>query len=516
MGWLPSRMTWRRSRRYRSRVRRAVPTNTVVGDLSKEARSRPLSVDWALFAAVVCAAAVRLAGLFHHATIPDEAFTFFIASHKLPGIVALLRTGDFHPPLVYLIGHGLFALTSRAYLFRLVSAAFGVAGVVATYAIARRIVPRFALLAALLVALCPTLVFYDGFFRMYALLWSLCAISWALLLWALDDQAKWSRWLAYGASLCALLYTQYLAFFTVAAQIVYVFIFFRRAKGYWLALGLAALAFAPWLPILVEQYPLGGNAYRALQGHLSQLWLVPPLLLIDGLPSGIELNWAVVTALWLVIAGGLYIAIARKQWLVLAFVAPIALQLVYSLVSGKLLLSQRYLLQSIPALVILACIVFSWLWSTRLRLLAIAMSVVLCLLMLAGTIDKHFLPQYMPIDWTTYSRFLDSKLQPGDAVLYDGSMVYYVLVGSKATSGRPQFLVSNSKEAASFAAQAARAPRVWYIGYQTELPDPEHIAYATLARTHPQHISWRSTAAGYGDVVLTTLFLPAPAAKRGP
>jgi uncharacterized membrane protein len=206
---------------------------------------------------LLCAVVARFAGLLHHATMPDEAFTFFIAAHPLPAIIDLLKSGDFHPPLLYGIGHLLFRLTSRAYLFRIVTAAFGVAGVAATYAIARRVIPRWALVAMLLVALNPPLAFFDGFFRMYAMLWSLCVISWALLLWALDEPHRWPRWLSYALCLTALLYTQYLAFFTLAAQVAYALVFFRRTAGFWLATVFALVAFAPWIPVLLVQYPLG-------------------------------------------------------------------------------------------------------------------------------------------------------------------------------------------------------------------------------------------------------------------
>ena len=56
---------------------------------------------------------------------------------------------------------------------------------------------------------------------------------------------------------------------------------------------------------------------------------------------------------------------------------------------------------------------------------------------------------------------------------------------------------------------------MWYIGYQSELPDPKRVVFHELSRTHPKHESWGSTDAAYGDSVLTTLFLP-PEAGRGP
>src|ERR1700736_5477295 len=265
----------------------------------------------------------RAVGLFHHATMPDEAFTFFIASRPLPAIVDLLKSGDFHPPLVYLIGHGLFAISRNAYLFRIVSMIFCVAGVAGTYAVARRAVPRFALLAAFFVAVNPALVFFDGFFRMYALLWALCMISWTLLLWALDDARRPLRGALYAMALAMLLYTQYLAFFTLAAQVAYVCVFHRRQTGFWLAAGAALLAFAPWVPILLIQYPLGGTAYNAMHGHWAQMWQAVPVLLVDGLPPGLELSPLLGAFLWIMLLAGLGLAVLQRRWLILALVAPL-------------------------------------------------------------------------------------------------------------------------------------------------------------------------------------------------
>jgi hypothetical protein len=269
------------------------------------------------------------------------------------------------------------------------------------------------------------------------------------------------------------------------------------------------------LPVLLVQYPLGGTAYNALHGHLDQLVVLAPVLLVDGLPSSIEFSAPVIIALWTAIVGGLAIAVARKNTLLLALIAPVILQIAYSLVSGKLLLGQRYLLQGIVPMVLLMLIAIDGLWHTRVRPLALASLAAIVVMTAAGTIDKHMLPEYMPIDWTVYRQFLDARIQPGDGVVFDGSMVYYVLVGSKATSGRPVFLVTNPQDANAYATSASRLKRVWYIGYQSELPDPKRVVFHELARTHPKHESWGSTDAAYGDSVLTTLFLP-PETGRGP
>ena len=464
---------------------------------------------------LVCAALIRLIGLFVHSTMPDEAFTFFIAAHPIDQIVQLLKTGDFHPPLIYVIGHALFHLSSRAYLFRLVCVGFGVAGVAATYFVARRVVGRWALLAAFLVALNPVLVFYDGFFRMYAPLWALCMLSWAALLWAIDAPRHVFRWVAYSVCLCALLYTQYLAFFTVAAQFGYVLLTRKASRGFWLA-ALAALAgFALWLPVFVIQYPLGGTAYNALAGHWSQMLQAPPVLLIDGLPASVELSPIVLWLLWIALVAGFFLAIAQRTWLLLALSSPLFLQVLYSITSGKLLLGQRYLLQAIPVLVIILVNLLRTLCTGKLRIAGIALAAAFVLLTVAGTVDKKFVGSYMPLDWNTYQRFLEERVKPGDAVIFDSSMVYYVLIGSPVAHDRPVYLVTNPQEAQRYGKLAAQLPRVWLIDYQSQLPDPGALAYREVARTHPTRTTWRSTSAGYGDVVVTTLFLRGDA-KRGP
>jgi Dolichyl-phosphate-mannose-protein mannosyltransferase len=466
------------------------------------------------FLVLACAAIARLPGLFTHSTMPDEAFTFFISSHSLAGIVTLLRTGDFHPPLVYLIGHVLLGFTSRAYLFRAVTAVFGIAGVAASYALARRIVGPWAAIPALLVAVNPVLAFFDGFFRMYAMLWSLAMISWACLLWALDAPRMWRRWVAYAIALIALLYTQYLAFFTFAAQILYVLFARRKTVGFWAACSAAIAAFLPWLPVFIAQYPLGGTAFNALSGHLGQLFGAPPVLLIDGVPPHIEYATLTVLALWLAILGGMVIAFALRRWVALALIVPVVLQVAYSLFSGKLLLGQRYLLQGIPPLIFLIALLCAWLWTTRARIAGLVIMTALLILMVTGTFDKHVFSPYMPVNWTQYGKFLDDQIQPGDAVVFDSAMVYYALVGTKATTNRQIFLVTNQREAARYGKEAARLGRVWYVGYQTELPDPKRVAFFTLVRSHPKSISWKTTQAAYGDVVETTLFLPA--GRAGP
>jgi hypothetical protein len=480
-----------------------------------DSASRPLARDPWLWVVLACATVVRFFGLFRHPTIVDEAFTYYIASHSVPQIIQLLRIGDFHPPLSYLLGHALLRLTSRAYELRVVTALFGVMGVAASYALARRIVGAWAPFAALLVALDPLLVFYDGMFRMYAMLWSLAALSWASLLWALDAPRSAWRWIAYGLVITALLYTQYLALFTLLAQIGFIALLRPRTLGFWLATVFSFAAFAPWLPVLALQYPLGGTAFNTqLAGHAWELLQAPAVLLIDGVPPSLEYALPMLVALNLIVLGGFIVACLQRNWAALALFAPIVLQAVYAFASGKLIFGERYLLQAVVPLSMFCALLCAWL-AARFKPAAIAVACGLILLAVAGTVDKHLLAPYQPFDWTEYGHFLDARIAPGDAVVFDGGLSYYALIGTKATQSRHIYLISNPSDARRFAAHAARLPKVWYIGYQSQLPDPDRLVFQALERTHPQHVSWRSTPSAYGDVVLTAFF-GADAAARVP
>ena len=95
-------------------------------------------------------------------------------------------------------------------------------------------------------------------------------------------------------------------------------------------------------------------------------------------------------------------------------------------------------------------------------------------------------------------------------------MAYYVLVGTKATRDRPTFLVTNQAEAARYGAQAARLQRIWYIGYQPQLPIPDRTVFTALvADPSALSVAWRSTESAYGDAVLTSLFFGRASGRPG-
>ncbi|HXJ77259.1 MAG TPA: glycosyltransferase family 39 protein [Candidatus Methylomirabilis sp.] len=228
------------------------------------------ALAWAGVIAAACA--VYLAGIGHEPICYDEVISDAIAGHRLGEILGLLRY-DNHPPLFYLLLHGVrAALGSSEWTLRLLSAA-GSVGLVALGAgpVRRLVGERTALLYAG-VALCmPVLLIYAHEARMYTL--AACAVTAAAAHGALAVRdGRHGDWWGLGvASLAAAYLHNYAlmaAFFIHAFVLGWVLLRRRErlAPCLWTG-GLVAAGYAPWLARVL------GQAAQVKEGGF---W-VPPL-----------------------------------------------------------------------------------------------------------------------------------------------------------------------------------------------------------------------------------------------
>jgi uncharacterized membrane protein len=213
----------------------------------------------------------------------DEGASLIIARQDLSHLLGSLA-GDFHPPLFYLMLHGILTLgVTNEILLRLPNILFGTATVYLVYRLVKQINPqtniKVAALAALLLAINPLHIYYSQELRMYALSAFLSTLSWLVLMG--KQKRKWPLF----AIVTALnIYTFYGAFFNFLAQIVYEFIHNRsvlkKHLGWWI---LPLVLFVPWLPTLRQQL-MGSEilksvlpGWSALSGNLTlkSLALIP-------------------------------------------------------------------------------------------------------------------------------------------------------------------------------------------------------------------------------------------------
>lgn len=208
----------------------------------------------ALLAVCGLAAVLRFATLSVQSFDFDESFTVgIVVNGSLGHVLHTIPLTESSPPLYYVLawlwsqtfGLGEFGIRS-------LSALAGTALVPVTYMIARRLgSPRAGLVAALLVAVNPLLVWYSQEARTYALLALLSALSFWTFLRALDqpDRRRLAAWTL--ASAAALL-SHYFAGFLVAAEALWLVLGTRRQGAVLASIGVGLVG-AALLPLLIRQ-----------------------------------------------------------------------------------------------------------------------------------------------------------------------------------------------------------------------------------------------------------------------
>lgn len=303
--------------------------------MTSTSRDRPVNGDdrAALLLLSLLAFGVRVYHLTFQSLWRDEVDSIRFASRALPELLRMFtRPGENGPlffaalrPWLAAAGEGEFALRYPAVLA-------GVLAAPLTYALTRRLIaigsagswqfPRgvtlgnVPLVAALLVAAGPYLVWYSQEGKMYAVLTALALAACLVFLRAVEE-GRWWQWLVYLALLTALALTHVLALLLVAVNIVWLALAgaaWPRYRRRWLALALVLLL--PLIPFfrLVGWWQLTLLLNPSFQtGHP----FVPLGDLISGLVSGylrglgvLTNPWLITPALFLILAG---VAFASRQ-----------------------------------------------------------------------------------------------------------------------------------------------------------------------------------------------------------
>ena len=250
---------------------------------------------------LLTAFALRLYRLDHQEIWGDEAHSAYVAS--LPLLSAVSPRMETNPPLYHLLLYFWVKLTgSSVFALRFLSLVLGVLTVPLVYHLARLTFGEpVGLLAALLCAISPFMVYYSQEVRMYALATFFTTLLMLFLarivsgesashsgskialrglpnprFWpgfgnpgrAKLDQGSANRsasvglWIAYFLATAAAIFTHYYALFVVVAQNAFMIALWRRNRRgltRWLAVQVAlALSYLPW--VLAQRDFLGGKA----------------------------------------------------------------------------------------------------------------------------------------------------------------------------------------------------------------------------------------------------------------
>ncbi|MBV8668891.1 MAG: glycosyltransferase family 39 protein [Candidatus Eremiobacteraeota bacterium] len=402
--------------------------------------------------------------------------------------------------------------------YRYLTAAFSLIGIAATWGIARRCFGDVAAaVAAVALALQPALIEFDRLYRMYAVLVALGALSWWLLLRAMDasGRARIWWWLAYGISAIALPYVQYFGALVVASQAVYALTRLRTAWPALVGAASATAALIPWAWAVKIQYPNGGYVIRLDSPEFS--W---PHVIRASVAYGLPIDWMLkpafdpvfATVVMLLLVAGLYLG--RKT--VLPFwLAPIAIQVAGSLLSGKDLVIPRYLYVYVPAFCIGFGAVVAFLLQTKFRVIGAVLVAAYVGLSAISVYDLLFVPFYQFPNWYEINNLVFPREQRGDLIVMDQGAEYWVVRDFTAFRGHEMGTPALQSDLPATIRWLDGYPkrRVWYIENQPDFTDPHRLIEHALSRTRPVLGRWRQARAFREDVVRVVLYgerLPPP------
>jgi hypothetical protein len=364
-----------------------------------------------LGATVALAALLRFPTLGEQSFWRDEASTALAMGGGLGDLLSRVADTEGMPPLYFVVAW----VWSKAFGvdevgLRSLSALIGTATVPVAWQLARRLAgERAGLIAALLTATSPFLVWYSQEARSYALLVALCALATLAFVHALESPRARPA-LLWGVAAAAALATHYFAAFLVAPEAVV--LLWRAAAGRRAALSGVAIVAAAGLalaPLAIAQRDgrvdwVSDTPLRTRALDVAKHWVAGPF--------GSPLDAAVAVGLVLAL-GALALALLRRPGapaVAVAVVAAVAVAGPVALaVVGPDYALDRYL---VGALVPLLALAAAGLGDGRAGLVAAG---VLAALFAAFTVDIAVDEELQREDWRTVARRLEAV--PGTLVV---------------------------------------------------------------------------------------------------
>jgi mannosyltransferase len=354
----------------------------------------------------------------------DEVDAIRFALRPLDRLLETFTTPGQNGPLYSLLLRPWLGLAGDGGVaLRFFSLFFGVLAVPLTYRLGRRLFPShraLPLVAALLAATSPYLVWYGQEGKMYTLVVALVLLSMDCYLAALEDGGWW-RWLAYILATGALFYIHFIAALIVPAQaLLYLILARRRWCRRWKPwLASMAVLTVPYLPLFVWQFPL------LLQPADTGFQFVPLPRLVYSLLANYSLGvlwagkpWVLALFVGLVLAGfvlwkesglRLFSSTLLATWLIVPVVALFAITLI------RPLFTARYLIFVLPALLLLLALGLTAI-AARSRLLAALLLGAVLALNGRGLWQQATTP--IKADFRAATRYVAGNLQGDDLILF--------------------------------------------------------------------------------------------------
>ena len=236
-----------------------------------------------IFLILLLALFLRLINLNQSLWLDEAINVVYAKSADFWWFVTRYPTGDFHPPgwfaTLWVWGH-IFGFSEIS--VRLPSVILGTATVGLIFLLGKELFSRrVGFLASLFMAIAPLHIYYSQEARMYVF----AAFSVTLSFYFLNRLILKKRWAGLGLviSLVLVLYSDYLVYLIIPAQIIYLVWVRRLDKMALMSFAAAGFALSPWLSIFFQQLRSGLNMAASLSGWnqvvggggLKDLMLIP-------------------------------------------------------------------------------------------------------------------------------------------------------------------------------------------------------------------------------------------------
>jgi mannosyltransferase len=357
----------------------------------------------------------------------DEGFAVTFVGQPLSTMMAAMANTEPNPPLYWLVLKGWMALAGRSELAsRWPSVLAGVLTAALTYRLGRALVgAKVGLIAALLTACSPLLIWYAQDARVYSLVTMLVAAA-AWQTWEAVRRQAWRYWLAAGGLWWLALFAHYFAVLPFAA-VGLALLLAPETRRRWrpgLMLGLSVgLAQLPWALYVA---PL-------MIGH-SKNWIVPTNVAdalwktLEAFGAGTTATGATPTVQW--VGGALLTClcalggwvIARRSLTALIWLAALGLggPLFLGLISLiRPAFTEQYAMPALPGILLIAAAALEATGGARriYRALAGAGLAGMALLALLSLTNIYFNPRYAKShDWRAVVAYLEQTARPGEVV----------------------------------------------------------------------------------------------------
>ena len=350
------------------------------------------------------AGALCFAGIGSKSLWGDETYSVALARSGWGELWHIVVNREANMSLYYVLLKLWTAFGSSETWVRSLSALFAVAAVPVVYALGARLFDRVTgVVAALLLAVDAFFVHYAQETRGYSLVLLLVALSTYLFVVALEEPAP--GWIAaYALVSAAAVYAHFFAVFVLAAQGLTLLLTRRFRHRVWVGLGGAVVLVAPLL------------LFVAARNSDQISWIVRPTPrdLVNSVEAIAGGSRALLLAYAILVAVALAATLQRRTtWvlLVASVVVPVGGSFVLSY--AKPIFLTRYLIVSVPALVVLGAAGI-----TRLRPRVVGALALAAVLVLSARTLRYWYADYKKEDWRAATHLVLARDRPGDVALF--------------------------------------------------------------------------------------------------